>query len=324
MSARPSRKTQNAPDLEQPQSGGSITAGMAWNLAAPHTWPAAIIPVLIATCIAATRGSLSVGTTITLLLIAILMQSSANTFNDYYDYVKGTDSTDDYVDPSDSVLVYNNVNPRSALVLAIGYLAAAFVLGISIIVRAGVTPLVIALIGAVFVVLYSAGKTPVSYLPIGEITSGFVMGGLILVASYQALTIQFDWLSFVWAIPTIIGVGLIMMTNNTSDIERDIAAGRKTLPVTLGRNRAVPFYRIAVLVWIAAIVIIVAIFFTPGCIVLPFMILAGYPLVNALFNNPLTPERRLQSMPQILSVNIVLGAFYAASILASGFITLAL
>ena len=295
---------------------------MALNLAAPHTWPAAIMPVLIAVCAASTVTQLSVTMSFTLLVIVVLMQSAVNTFNDYYDYVKGTDSDDAYVDPSDAVLVYNNVNPRSALILAIGFLVAAFILGIYAIVVAGFVPLVIALIGALFVVLYSAGSSPISYLPLGEVVSGVVMGALIPLAAYQVLTGNLNFLVLVWAIPTVIGVGLIMFTNNTCDIERDIDAGRKTLPVLLGRESAVKAYRIALIVWVLAILAIDAIWFTPGLVLAPFMLLAAYPQLMALYSNSFTPERRLQAMPQILSVNITLGAFYAASILASSAFTL--
>ena len=306
------------------RSYNQLTARMALNLAAPHTWPAAILPTLVAVCAATRVGSISVSMTIVLLAIVILMQSAVNTFNDYYDYVKGADSDEDNVDPSDAVLVYNNVNPRSALLLAIGFLAIAFVLGIYAIVKAGFAPLVIALIGALFVVLYSAGKSPISYLPLGEAVSGIVMGGLIPFAVYQVLTGVLDFSMLVIAIPTIIGVGLIMFTNNTCDIERDVPAGRKTLPILLGRQRSIAWYRVALLVWILAIIINVGISFTTGLIVIPFMILAAYPLVRALFNNEFEPRNRLQAMPQILSVNIVLGAFYAASILASTTCTLVL
>ena len=295
---------------------------MALNLAAPHTWPAAIMPVLIAVCAASTVTQLSVTMSFTLLVIVVLMQSAVNTFNDYYDYVKGTDSDDAYVDPSDAVLVYNNVNPRSALMLAVGFLVAAFILGIYAIVVAGFVPLVIALIGALFVVLYSAGSSPISYLPLGEVVSGVVMGALIPLAAYQVLTGNLNFLVLVWAIPTVIGVGLIMFTNNTCDIERDIDAGRKTLPVLLGRESAVKAYRIALIVWAIAILAIDAIWFTPGLVLAPFMLLAAYPQLMALYSNSFTPERRLQAMPQILSVNITLGAFYAASILASSAFTL--
>ena len=252
------------------------------------------------------------------------MQSAVNTFNDYYDFVKGSDSADDYVDPSDAVLVYNDVDPKAALKLASGMLVCAFALGIYAIVKAGFVPLVIALIGALFVVLYSAGKSPISYLPLGEAVSGIVMGGLIPLAVYQVVTGKLDFAMLLLAIPTIIGVGLIMFTNNTCDIERDVPSGRKTLPVLLGRDAAVRWYHIAVIVWIVDIIINVAVVAKPGLIVVPFMLLAAYPLVKALFANPMTPERRLQAMPQILSVNIVLGAFYCAALLAPATVTLVL
>lgn len=301
-----------------------FTAKMALNLAAPHTWPAAIMPTLVAVAAAAVTGPVSATMTLVLLAIVVLMQSSVNTFNDYYDYVKGSDSAEDNVDPSDAVLVYNDVNPRSALALAIGFLAVAFLLGIYAIMKAGFVPLVIALIGATFVVLYSAGKSPISYLPLGELVSGVVMGGLIPLAVYHVLTGVLDFRVLLLSIPTIIGVGLIMFTNNTCDIERDIPSGRKTLPVVLGRQRAVAWYRIALVAWMGFIVFNVALWYTSGLLIVPFMLLAVHPLVKALFANPFTPDRRLRAMPQILSVNIVLGAFYAAAVLAGGGMTLVL
>ena len=288
---------------------------MALNLAAPHTWPAAIMPAFVATVIASRASSISVTMAMSLLLIVILMQSAVNTFNDYYDYVKGTDSDDDFVDPSDAVLVYNNINPKAALALAIGFLVVAFALGVYAIVQTGITPLIIGIIGAVFVVAYSAGSSPISYLPLGEIVSGVVMGALIPLAIVDVLTGQLDFLVLVESIPLVIAIGLIMFTNNVSDIERDEPAGRRTLPVLLGRGKAVRLYHVLVIVWIAFIVGNIAIFNTVGLIVVPFMLLASYPLLAVLFKNPFTPDRRLQSMPQILNLNIVLGAFYAAGLL---------
>ncbi len=297
-----------------------FTPKMAWQLAAPHTWPASILPVLMALCCAYAVGPLSSFSIImvcVLLCISVLMQAAVNTFNDYYDYVKGSDSSEDNVEESDAVLIYNNVNPHAALALAIGFLAVAFILGIYVIIQAGVIPLIIALIGAFFVVIYSAGKTPVSYLPIGEVVSGFVMGGLIMLASYTSLTQTFNWWVLLWAVPPILGIGLIMMTNNSCDIEKDIVAGRHTLPVLLGRQRAKRLYHGLVFVWIAAIAILWAIFFPAGCIIAPFMVLTCIPLLRAILSNPLVNPSRVAAMSQILSLNIALGTFYSAGILAS-------
>lgn len=297
----------------------ALTPKMAWLLAAPHTWPASILPVIVATAAAYHHtGNLSISLVCTLLIICVLMQGAVNTFNDYFDYVKGTDSEDDNVEESDAILVYNNVNPKSALRLAIGMLVFAFILGIYPIYVAGWIPLAIAAVAAVVVVLYSGGKTPISYLPIGELVSGFVMGGLIPLACYQVITGALDPLALVWSIPTIIGIGLIMMTNNTCDIEKDIDAKRKTLPVILGREKSVKVYHSLLVVWIAAIVVIAGIWFKGGLVVVPFMLLASYPLVKALFANPLIPQTRIGAMAQICSVNVALGAFYAAAIFAGG------
>ena len=303
----------------KPNSGGATTPlspRLALQLAAPHTWPAAIMPVLVTTaCALANTGSLDVGMAWLLLLICILMQASVNTFNDYFDFIKGTDTAEDNVEASDSVLVYNDVNPRSALGLAIGFLAVAFLLGLYVVWKTGPVPLVIALIGAVIVVMYSGGKTPLSYLPVGEAVSGIVMGGLIPLACYQVLSGTFTFMALLWAIPTIIGVGLIMMTNNTCDIEKDIEASRRTLPVLLGRERARALYHALMVVWVLAILAIVGIWFPRGIVVLPFLALGCYPLMMGLWKNPLAAPTRIGAMGQICSVNVALGAFYAASLL---------
>ena len=95
---------------------GRLTPRMAWQLAAPHTWPAAILPVLVAAAAAAvTSFSISATMVCVLLVICVLMQSAVNTFNDYYDYVKGADSADDNVDP----LVFKLFGKRRAQLFAV-------------------------------------------------------------------------------------------------------------------------------------------------------------------------------------------------------------
>ncbi|MDE8703181.1 UbiA family prenyltransferase [Adlercreutzia equolifaciens] len=298
------------------ESYSPLTPRLMVQLAAPHTWPAAILPVLIAVgCTVATRGVFSPLMALVLLVICILMQSSVNTFNDYFDFVKGTDSAEDNVEVTDAVLVYNHVNPRTVLMYAIGLLVAAFLLGLYVIFQAGFIPLVIALVGALMVVLYSGGKTPISYLPIGELVSGGVMGGLIPLACYQVLSGTFSWMMLLWSVPTIIGVGLIMMTNNTCDIEKDVEAQRKTLPVLLGRPKSRALYHGLLVTWACAIVLIICLWFAHGIIVLPFMVLACYPLMVGLWKNPLIPASRVGAMGQICSVNVALGAFYACALM---------
>ena len=296
-----------------------LTPRFALQLAAPHTWPAAIIPCLAAVCAAGVAtGRASILLSLVLLAICILFQAAANTFNDYFDYVKGADSEEDQVEESDSTLVYNNINPAHALILAITFVVLAFALGIVVVLQAGIAPLVIAIVGAVVVILYSAGKTPLSYLPVGEAVSGVFFGLLIPIAVYLSLTGTFDWRMLLWSWPLILGVGLIMLTNNTCDIEKDIESGRRTLPVHLGRDRSVSLYHLLLAAWLVLIIIFAAVFFRGGLIITPFALLAAWPVMKPLVHNPLAPHTRIQAMGQILTLNVVLGGFYAAIICASG------
>ena len=302
-----------------------LKAAFALQLAAPHTWPASILPVFFSIALAAVSGGkVSLTLAAALLCISVLMQSAANTLNDYFDYIKGADRRENQIDPTDAVLVYHNVNPQSVLFLAVGFLGVALLLGVYVVFRAGWIPLAIGCIGAAIILLYSAGKTPLSYLPLGELASGFTMGCLIPLASYQALTLCFDLSVLCLAIPFMLGIALIMFTNNTCDIEKDIEAGRKTFPVLLGRQNALKAYRGALVGWMLAITVLTACFFTAGLIAIPFMLLVLYPVLKVLWANPFTLQARVQAMSLCLTVNIGLGVFYIAAVLLSPLVSLML
>lgn len=323
------------------QEYGHFTPRLIWEEIAPHTWPASLTPTLLATALAASRPdaadgwSLSFLTVLVLMLICVLMQASVNVFNDYFDYVSGNDTVENSsTNKDDAVLVYNHIKPSHALGLAVALMAAAFVLGIYIIAISGWIPLVIALVGAAVAVLYSGGPSPISYHPIGELASGVTMGGLITLACYYVLTGSLDWLVLVFSIPCIIGIGLIMATNNTCDIDKDREAGRHTLPVVLGHEKAVATYHGAMVVWVVAICVLSVAWaamslagsdparftgasnpLSAGLILVPFMILACYPTMRAIWRNPLVPASRDAAVPQMATLNVLLTAFYVAALL---------
>lgn len=287
-------------------------------LAAPHTWPASIAPVITAVGLASIHSSrpISALMVILLLLISVLLQGSVNTINDYFDFVKGADTKDNQADPTDAVLVYNNVNPKAVLNYAIVLIVGAFCLGGYVIYHAGLPPLVIALIGVIVIVLYSGGRNPISYLPLGEVVSGFTMGGLITLASYQALTGMLDMMVLVWSLPVMLGIALIMLTNNTCDEEKDKQANRKTLSVLLGHDNACKLYHGIIYCWVGLICVFVVIQGGSGWIILPFMLLSVHPLGRALIANPLTTATRQAAFGLCSSLNVSLAAWYAAALLA--------
>lgn len=320
-----SRNRQSKPSTASKKvSYSPLTPSLAFQLAAPHTWVAAIMPVLFSIEYSAITysGKVSILLALILLAICILMQSAVNVLNDYFDFKKGTDSVENSSDDAfDAVLVYNNLNPKSVCSLAIGFLIVAAGMGFYLVYLTGWILLVIGLIGALIVFLYSGGKTPISYMPIGELVSGFVMGGLIPLACCYTLSGVFEPLVLLAALPFIFGIGMILFTNNTCDIEKDINAQRKTISVVLGRDMAPNYYHVAILVWIVLIAVLVGLFYPTGMPIVMIMVLAAFPVLRAILNNPLNQKTRDAAMSQIAMLNVILGAFYCLSLTSGSFMS---
>lgn len=291
-----------------------LTARNALGFAAPHTWVASISPVLLGSLLSySLAGEFSFLLFAVLLAAAILMQASVNTLNDYRDFVTGTDTPENSDDPSDAVLVYNRLNPAHVCLLGVGYMATAFLLGCYAVYRGGLIPLVLGAFGGLIVVAYSIGRLPISYLPLGEVVSGFVMGGLITVACYASYTRSASLEILLLSVPMIMGIGLIMMTNNTSDIERDSCTSRRTLPVLLGRERARKFYRALEVLWVAVTACLVIVYFPWGLWAMLAVLALSFRVLRQMFQLRLTPETREYSMGTILKSNIgIYGAYLLA------------
>lgn len=145
-----------------------LTPKLLMQLAAPHTWPAALMPTLVGTALAIHHQGFASGTLVlAVLVIVVLMQSAVNTLNDYFDFKKGADTAENQMDKNDAVLVFNNVNPNHVKYFAFALIAFAFLLGGYVIYRAGWIPLALGIVGAAVLYLYSGGRLPISYLPIG-------------------------------------------------------------------------------------------------------------------------------------------------------------
>lgn len=293
-----------------------ITPKVIFQLAAPHSWlPASIIPVLFSGTLALGRGGFSVSMFYILLCAAVLMHSAVNSLNDYYDFIRGTDRPDNSPENDDAVLVFNNFNLATVRLIGIGFLLASLTLGAYVVIKTNYIPLIIGIIGTATVVAYSAGPHPLSYMPLGEFTSGVVMGILLPIAVYAALTGKMAWQLFYYCLPLMMGISMIMLTNNICDIERDSAAGRKTLPILLGRLNAVFLHHVLTIIWMLLIAIIVFFNFNTGLFILPLGLLGGLPTIIRLFAATLTPPGRGYNMLYIFKANLWINGTYMLCVL---------
>ncbi|MDR1573279.1 MAG: prenyltransferase [Clostridiales Family XIII bacterium] len=292
-----------------------MTLKNAVGLAAPHTWTASVFPVLLGTLLSAVlTGQFKAPVFWLLLCAAVLLQSSVNTFNDYYDFVKGTDLKENSDEPADAVLIYNDIDPKHVLRLGSLYMGTAALFGLYPIYRGGLGTFLLGAVGCLVILAYSAGKHPISYLPLGELVSGGVMGGLLPTAVFSAFAGYIDLRVLPLSVPLIVGIGLIMMTNNTCDIERDRRSGRRTLPALLGRSAARRLYRLLAGVWVLSMLALVLLCFPKGALPAASVLAMSGPALARLFLSPLVPERRGPCMGVVTRAMIGLSCSYLAGI----------
>lgn len=123
-------------------------------------------------------------------------------------------------------------------------------------------------------IAYSAGPLPIQRTPLGEAFSGLVMGmGIFFLAcfihldgkAFQIVTfgrrlminISLDFLGTVLILgfPFAVAIANVMLANNISDMRKDHANGRYTLPVIIGRTRALLLFNLSYIAAFLAVIL---------------------------------------------------------------------
>lgn len=237
-----------------------------WRLLRPHTLTASFIPVFIGTIIAYIDGFIHVPVFIAMLVASMLIQAATNMFNEYYDFARGLD-TDQSVGIGGTI-VRDGIAPKVILRLAFIFFGIALILGIYICLVSSWWIAVIGLVSMAFGYFYTGGPIPIAYTPLGELTSGFLMGTVIIGISYfiQAGTVTAHvlWIS----IPVAMFIGAIMLSNNIRDLDGDKINGRKTIAILIGRKNAIGF--------------LATLFMTAYALTIVFIFLGMLPLISLI------------------------------------------
>jgi len=219
----------------------SASALRIWVLAARvRTLPAAVAPVLVGTALAVRDGELDPFAFAFAMLGALFIQVGTNLSNDYSDARRGAD-TEDRLGPV-RVTAGGLVPPRQVLIATYVSFGLAVLSGVYLIVVAGPVLLAIGAGSIVAGVLYTGGPRPYGYEGLGE-AFVFLFFGLVAVSgSYYVQIQELPLAVFVLAVPVGLIAAAILVVNNVRDIDTDRRAGKRTLAVRLGRERARALY----------------------------------------------------------------------------------
>jgi 1,4-dihydroxy-2-naphthoate polyprenyltransferase len=253
-----------------------------WILASrPRTLPAAIAPVLVGTALAASEDEFRVLPFLAAVVGSTFIQIGTNLSNDYSDARRGAD-TEDRLGPV-RVTAGGLMPPRHVLVgtyLAFGIAVAA---GLYLAAVAGWELLVVGAASILAGVLYTGGPRPYGYEGLGELFVFVFFGIVAVVGSYYVQTEELRWEAFALAVPVGLLSSAILVVNNVRDIDTDRRAGKRTLAVKLGRERARLLFTAMVVLSFAAPVVTLALGgLTPWLLVTLAAIPLAVPLIKTV------------------------------------------
>ncbi|MEH6906455.1 1,4-dihydroxy-2-naphthoate polyprenyltransferase [Neobacillus drentensis] len=208
-----------------------------WQMTRPHTLTAAFVPVLLGTALALKHGKIHFGLFFAMLIASLLIQAATNMFNEYFDFKRGLDTAQSV--GIGGTIVRDGIKPKTVINLAFGFYGIALLLGIYICANSSWWLAVVGLICMAVGYFYTGGPFPIAYTPFGEILSGFFMGMLIILIAFFIQTGTVSSTSILVSVPSMILVGMIMLSNNIRDLDGDKENGRKTVAILLGKKGAI-------------------------------------------------------------------------------------
>jgi 1,4-dihydroxy-2-naphthoate octaprenyltransferase len=213
----------------------------------PRTLPAAVVPVLIGSGVAAGYAKFSPWRAALALLVALALQVGVNFANDYSDGVRGSDSAGRRVGPM-RLVGSGRASPRQVKLAAFGCFLLACCAGL---VLAAVTSWWLVAGGALAVAaawFYTGGPRPYGYRGLGEV-SVFVFFGVAAVAGTAFVQMErLSWLGLAASVPAGLLSCALLMINNLRDIRSDSESGKVTLAVRIGDARSRVAYLLFLLV----------------------------------------------------------------------------
>ena len=200
-----------------------------------------VVLVFLGTCLAWYDDAFHLGYALLAFVGLLLTHISVNTLNDYFDYRSGIDLEVKRTPFSggSGILPSALLKPRQVLWLGLTSFLLAIPIGVYFVVARGWQLLPLLLIAMVCILLY----TPV-ILKLGwpEWAPGVGLGALPVLGAYFVQTTAYTLPAVVASIPSAILVHNLLLLNEFPDTEADEKAGRKTLPITMGKTRASLLY----------------------------------------------------------------------------------
>jgi 1,4-dihydroxy-2-naphthoate octaprenyltransferase len=205
--------------------------------ARPKTLTAALVPIWVATALAAGLGfKIQIWISVLALLSSFFIQIGTNLVNDYYDFKKGADKSD-RLGPR-RVTQSGLISEKAVKIGAFASFAIAVAFAVPLVWQGGWVIVTIGVASLLAGYAYTGGPFPLAYRGMGEVFV-LIFFGLVAVGGLFFLqTGRFDKLSLIAGAQVGLLATVLIAVNNLRDISGDKRAGKRTVAVRLGMQGA--------------------------------------------------------------------------------------
>jgi 1,4-dihydroxy-2-naphthoate octaprenyltransferase len=286
----------------------------------PFAFTASIIPVLAGGALAGVDGRFATLPFLAALLGAVLLQAGTNIVNEIYDIRKGIDTI---TSPRAShAILKGRISERGAFIAAGVAFLLAIAVGVYLIALRGPAIVGLGLLGLIGGYGYTAPPLQYKYHALGVPLVFLLMGPLMVVGSYFAITGIWEQQALVLSVPVGLLVAAILHGNEWRDISEDTRAGIVTLSSRIGRDWAHYGYVALVLGAYITLGLAVAFRLLPPATLLAILSLPFLAQVVRSAELGATGQARAIAMIdlQTARLHLAFGIFLVAGILLSGIV----
>ncbi len=267
-----------APSQAPARPGRAFWRGV-WRVSDPKITLASVAGMTLATALAAAEGALSWGWLAVTVAGVFCVEAAKNASGEVYDWDSGTDQAVAEADRSPfsggkRVLVDGLMSRREAFGVAlVAYLLCALA-GLAIVLWRQPAVLWFGLVGMALAFFYHAPPVKLSYRGLGELAVGLAYGPVITAGTFlvQRGTVSVEVVLL--SLPLGLLITAFLWINEFPDRKADASAGKRTLVVQLGPDRAARAFTAIVLAAYGSLVVLVPLLDLPWTALLG---LAGLP-----------------------------------------------
>lgn len=235
----------------------------------PRTLPLALASIGMGSFLAAYHGGFSWQIFLFCALTTTFLQVLSNLANDYGDTVHGADSIhrEGPLRAVQSGQITKAQMRNAILLLTVMSLVSGIwllYLSLGLNLRALLFFFGLGVLSILAAVTYTAGRKPYGYAGLGDLSVLLFFGIVGVLGTYYLHTGDMDWPFLLPALSCGLFATAVLNVNNIRDINSDRQAGKKSIPVRIGRKKAVMYHTFLIAAGIAASALFVILEYRTG------------------------------------------------------------